>query len=440
MTDLLIEHQWISARHEPPEIGQTSAMLGIKLGPDVVTRHEDQWSRTIRDEVRLSAYPLALWFASSWWRMRWESLPSGVPGHSWRMAHEMAAVGHGFIWPRMLFAADGESMHVWTMQSASGAVRYLVDAYRAIPFASFERTADVFIEAVIARLDAMQIGPTLLHELWTEVCDERRDEGLSAHRRLEAMLGFDPDDCPATLIEAVQQLATEAGESATDEIAAVCGAGNAASNFQAVLAQARGKGMSGQIVLPRMQQAATEAFQPAWARGAALARKARARLGLSSALDDKRLCELASLSEHRAFEEAGIEPPLLGMAIREAGSATINFLPRRRHRLGRRFELARLLGDYLVADDSDRWLPVTDAKTVRQKFQRAFAAEFLCPIAALLDLLGGDFSSEAMDDAAEHFGVSGLAVKSQLVNHGHMPGTVLDDYRPAAGFPYATVA
>jgi hypothetical protein len=100
--------------HEAPEVRHTAAMLRIVVGNDVVTRNEDEWAQTVREEVRLSAYPLALWLASSWWRLRWEplSISRSIPGQSWRMAHEMSAAGYGYVWPRMLFAFDGECVNV----------------------------------------------------------------------------------------------------------------------------------------------------------------------------------------------------------------------------------------------------------------------------------------------------------------------------------------
>jgi Zn-dependent peptidase ImmA (M78 family) len=72
----------------------------------------------------------------------------------------------------------------------------------------------------------------------------------------------------------------------------------------------------------------------------------------------------------------------------------------------------------LIASVTDQWLPTTDAKTVRQKIQRAFAAEFLCPIASLKYWLQGDYSLESIEDAGAYFDVSPLAIRSHLANHG----------------------
>ena len=87
-------------------------------------------------------------------------------------------------------------------------------------------------------------------------------------------------------------------------------------------------------------------------------------------------------------------------------------------RTGRRFALARLLGDRMLVDSNDRLRPATRAYTYRQNMQRAFAAEFLCPFASLKDEMAGDYSGESMEDAAKCFGVSTWLVHAQLANHG----------------------
>ena len=83
---------------------------------------------------------------------------------------------------------------------------------------------------------------------------------------------------------------------------------------------------------------------------------------------------------------------------------------------GRRFALARLLGDRLFGHD-EPLSPATRAYTYRQKAQRAFAAELLCPYKALCDFLGADRSEERYDDAASHFNVSSWAIDTVLLNN-----------------------
>ena len=75
----------------------------------------------------------------------------------------------------------------------------------------------------------------------------------------------------------------------------------------------------------------------------------------------------------------------------------------------RRFGLARLMADHIASAAEDALLPATRLKTERQKFQRAFAQEFLCPFDALNEHLGypdAEMVDEfAIHDAAEHFDV-----------------------------------
>ncbi|HIO99979.1 MAG TPA: hypothetical protein EYN44_10420 [Marinobacter salarius] len=44
------------------------------------------------------------------------------------MAHELAAANQGYVWPTVMFAADGEGINVWSSPSGDGteqSVRYL---------------------------------------------------------------------------------------------------------------------------------------------------------------------------------------------------------------------------------------------------------------------------------------------------------------------------
>jgi Zn-dependent peptidase ImmA (M78 family) len=70
--------------------------------------------------------------------------------------------------------------------------------------------------------------------------------------------------------------------------------------------------------------------------------------------------------------------------------------------------------------------PATRAYTYRQKVQRSFAAEFLSPFAAVDEILSGDFSMEKQQEAADHFNVSELTIRTLLVNHHRLERDELD--------------
>ena len=110
-------------------------------------------------------------------------------------------------------------------------------------------------------------------------------------------------------------------------------------------------------------------------------------------------------------------------------------IPRRRSSAGRRFELARFMGEYLfLASQEQGWLVSTDLSTFHQKYQRAFAAEFLCPIDSLMSFLSGDFTSYAIQEAAAEFSVSELTVTNLLLSHGCISQACGD------GLPYRVVS
>ena len=67
-------------------------------------------------------------------------------------------------------------------------------------------------------------------------------------------------------------------------------------------------------------------------------------------------------------------------------------------------------------------IPVeSDLATATQKRQRAFAAELLCPIDALVEFLDGDYSESAQEDAADHFEVSETTIAALLANNACLP-------------------
>lgn len=108
--------QWEAVGNDVPELYHTMARLSLSVNNYSLTRNEDCWSRTVKDDVLVALYPLASWLASSWWRLLYEPHPGkGVrPSMSWRMAHELASANQGFIWPTVMFATDGEGIQLCT--------------------------------------------------------------------------------------------------------------------------------------------------------------------------------------------------------------------------------------------------------------------------------------------------------------------------------------
>lgn len=111
------------------------------------------------------------------------------------------------------------------------------------------------------------------------------------------------------------------------------------------------------------------------------------------------------------------------------GSEAIKVHLHRRLSTSRRFALARVVGACLDAETPERLVPASDAATQRQKFQRAFAQELLCPYADLRNFIGDRAPDDPIiEDAAEYFDVSPLLVKTTLVNKRMLDRWVMESY------------
>lgn len=333
-------------------------------------------------------------------------------------------------------------MQIWsvpTRPDSKQPVHYLADRRDAVPVESFINSVDSFMDLIMERLDTVNLEARDLRNLWEEIKAERYDAELAKFRRIEAMLGFDPDELSSEVVERFVDLGATIGSSVVGEIASACSSDDPMRELSKITQLVEMKGIYGKFSLPGVKaQKQRPNHQPPWVQGQQLAHAVRDSIGLNGqAISDSELSSLAEIiPESLAVSETpGVERPPVGIAVRQ-DSDRVKLVLRKRNRVGRRFELARLLCDHMLSEPNDKWLPATDTKTIRQKWQRAFAAEFLCPIDSLLARLDDDFSDDAVEAAAEHFGVSERTVTSQLVNHGLLSTIALEDKIVAGKFPY----
>lgn len=426
-----IDFAWQSQESGTAVERATLAELKIIVDETIATKVEDLLAKTVRDSIRVSAYRAALWFASNWWRLRWE--PERRKSVDWRMAHNLAAAGGGYVWPDLTFSSDGQAVAIRsraTPEKDSVAVRYLNSFDIPVAAEGFETGVDNFLEAVIARLDSECPQGNELIDVWAEVCSERRDPDKAGWRKLEALLGFDPDEGPEEVVEELQSQAKDWGADAVEEVAAAEGA--IADKHLRQLLDVRDEVNTVAHVpeasqLKKHLRSLSSSVQP-WQRAETAAAQARRQWGLADAVvQDETLTTLFELPRQLLNQEEPRSVPMSAGFLDGAGSRFSVFLNKRR-KTGRRFALVRLVGDYLLAEPADRLLPATRASTARQKFQRAFAQEFLCPFNSLREYMN---SEEPDDDdieaAAEHFAVSTRLVETTLVNRGVLDRSILPE-------------
>ncbi|MCC6394384.1 MAG: hypothetical protein IT167_27560 [Bryobacterales bacterium] len=301
-------------------------------------------------------------------------------------------------------------------------MKYLADFRETVQAQAFERAIDGFIDLVLSRLQATSGARTHLCDLWSEVREERTDAALAAGRKLEAILGFDPDGAPGDVMDEMHSLSERAGKAAIEEMAPVCAGPDPVRILKEIEAFSARPGVDARISPPSALMKQYSSTAVPWERGWNLARMARQAYGFNGdPLPDEQLAAVLELSpENLRSSLDGTPRAPLSLAIRNGSGDRVRLLLRKRNRPGLRFEAARLLAEQILTPKGECWLPATDSGTVRQKVQRAFAAEFLCPYEALLDFLKGDFSPESIEEAGEHFGVSELAIKNHLANHRQM--------------------
>lgn len=441
MSDIAFICEWLTAGQDAPELRATVAQLTMRVGDLSLTQNEDVWSRTVRDSALVSAYPLALWLAGSWWRLNYEPLPIQrvSPSLDWRMGHEMGAANHGYVWPQVVFASDGEAIHIWAVPSNPGSrqsVRYLrgLPVPRTVTLADFQMAADEFISGVLNRLRAMEYPATDLAELWRLVQEDRAAPEAARERRIEAQMGYDPEECPKEIMDQALALESRMGTQALSELAPIYGRRDSGAALGEILKLANADGLQG---IPAVPVAPTEVANAAalpWQRAVEAARSLRSHLHIGEApIDDATLYGLLGLRAQAVKEWMPPTRHKVGLAV-PTPNGNLKFVPRKPHPIAKRFEFSRFLGDYVnVGDESAsiRWLASTDLATSRQKYQRAFAAEFLCPIKSLANFLNGDFSESAIEEAASNFEVSERTIESLLSNNDYIAPRTFD-----IGLPY----
>jgi hypothetical protein len=404
------------------------AAIGVLCNDRFLSEGRDGFVNRIRSGPLASAYHLAEWLAWNWWRLRWEPV-SQAP--DWAFAHRMATIGEGYVWPNISIFSDGERTTLIakpTSDRPETTFRYISDRTEIVPSPVFESAVDQFIGQVVGQLRAERVPETNLDRLWSELTKERRNRHTARRRKLEALLGCEPDEADLSAIEQLLADALVLGERAVEELAADKAQGGAplTANDLKVIAESHGYATA-----PRDSvRLTTRSFPqlrdvPPWKLGADAACALRAQAGLGDGpISNDQLAQLAGIDHRALTDEQHGNAISFTLDENEAVGSIVLRSPRPTNR---RFEVARLLGDRIVASPKGRLHAATRSYTYRQKMQRSFAAELLSPFAAVDAMLSQDYSPEAQADAAELFQVSELTIRTLLVNHRRLEREDFDE-------------
>jgi hypothetical protein len=424
----ILVDEWLAGDTGDPVEKETNAELSITIGSHLVTEVEDFESKTVRKTIRVSAGLVAVWFIANWWRLRWEAEPSIRTREdiNWAMSHHMPAVGGGFVWPDLAFrGSDGKQISVVCKRHAvpfpggsapMSPIRYLNGFTTSIDAAAFEKTVTAFVETVIARLNSCGVRKSELHDLWDDLHYEKGNPKASSHRRLEALLGLDPDE-DDQLIHSLSKWSKTYGEHALEEISA----STDRSQIQAVLtdAKAAARGVKSYAKMPARNETSalldlTAATAP-WQQGQKAAYALREKWDLGERpVSDEALADRLNIALSKLTDVKERAP--FSFALNSGDS--LGFVLNRPHNHSRRFDTARLIGDHVGFDLTDLLRPATGAVTDRQKFQRAFAAEFLCPSEMIRERFSTRLDPGRVGDTVAELSTE-YQVSEQLIFH-HM--------------------
>lgn len=416
----------------------TWARIEIKAGSDFITLVEDRESGSSRRSIYCPLYPLAEWIAYNWWFLQADARPSrflaqdDLP-HSLalrslpvalREHHSIRASGDGFAWPDLLIVPDdNETRLVWgdgRGDSSSWPIRFLTRGDFRVRTEQVQRELQLLVAETLTRLSEQGVTGTALEEEWEAI--QRTDADEAEYCLAAARLGLDPyseaEPYEQDIILAAENLG---GHLLTDFLNAVSPDHIAKSlswisslqsgfeDHQAVAAPDAG-------IVQELRAAArrsiTRASGRPWDVGYEQARFVRDQIA-----PDRQL-RLAVDRFVRAIARKSPDISLQALGGGDSRAQPLLIIGQTRPVNSTRFTLARALWHY-VWDDSP-WFLVTAAYTLRQRVERAFAAELLAPAEGIAELLESPpeaTSQEEIEQIAQRYGVSSMVIEHQLRNH-----------------------
>lgn len=417
-----IDFEWMDRQFGTALDKAAFAQIKVYLHGHLLTEVYDKSAKNVRDYLAVSAWDLAEWIVANWWRLRWETETNELDAS---MSHSLPAVGGGYIWPDIRFSSDWNTVLVdaFPFEAKTAPLRFISEKlHLAVPVAEFEKELDTFVSAVFSRVresDAARDERVQgLFTLWDELQEERRDKTLAYWRKLEAIAGYDPGEAPDMFYGLIPDAEKKWGRNAVEELLAE-GRHHTRQLF-ADIENMTGKhgatlSLEGIPEAVGKNKSARNASTPAEA-GHEAARILRQQWSLGfKPLTSTAFSDHLGLSGN--FLKENKSPPNSPIDFGFRKTDGVRCVIRGKWETSRRFAMARLLGDCLYSPKEDHLLPLTKAKTARQKFQRAFAQELLCPLEGVQEILANkSCTEERVEMAASHFNVSPMTIHSTLVN------------------------
>ena len=404
------------------ESGADPRRISMRLGDACLTRLVRRGSHEPDDWLEAPPVPLAFWFIDNWWRLRWEPAPYADLNAEWRLAHHLSSVGAGYHWPNVSIWGEGSRVGFAVHADANNlqpSLKFVAQPrLNYVPSSTVEDAIDRFVGHVLEHVGDASDG---LDTEYRQLQAERTDPTVATWRKLEAMLGFDPDDAPDGLVDGLETLTERYGSEPLQE-AALAHQGERATealNNCIEAAESSNVLIRAPFAFDTLDPLEVDRSspQPPWLLAVGAANQLRHWLNVPPGpIRNTRLSEIVGTNvDYLGTKRRSTFDIPYALRLRQETGSKLALRSTWSHT--RRFELCRSLGDIIWSRD-DAMGPLSAAKSERQKFQRAFAQGFLCPFDDLRAYINTDKPGE--DDvhaAARHFHVSERLIETTLVNN-----------------------
>ena len=420
MTSVQFESRWLDS--DPPATGAdaTFAELSIRVGRDPVTSLLETPLRggktRYRDHVVVPLLSVAEWLVSNWWHLWHEVADTGAPRPGFESRHDLAYAGDGFLLPRLEMFPDADRVHLqwskWNPQNAR--IEFIGEGRAIVDREALESEFRKLIEAVLARLGGLPSGTdhcAFLSSDWVAINSLEADEAEFV--QAAALLGIDPFDVQDSVANALVKFWETSQPSIRQEVLAsadeesLAHVGRWLDDSLARLEESNHGAGWGAV----REAAPADLSGAPWTRGHALADSIRRHLGIG---EDK--VEFDS-SGSLALPNLTLQTPCKRIQGLVASNAPTCVTAPSSRETGKRFLLARALGDYIGRAQPGPGI-LSSLLTDRQAQSRAFAAQFLAPADSIRARLEDQHPEEGLiDEIGFEFGVSSEVIRRQIDNH-----------------------
>ena len=419
----IFEYTWLDDAEPYPDKVAEHTMANLKIclaEDDVATYLYDRYKKEWADDITVPLIRVAEWLVGNWFHL-WHEVGT-VHGESrlgFASRHDLSYAGNGFVLPRVIFDPLGEDeievkAQPWKPKHAP--VEFLSACEYTMPRSALKQAFGSLIEDVIKRLRQHKTSYEFLKTEWQAIKSLGQEEREFC--QAAAMLGLDPfnlDSETAGHIADIwngsdplirNEMMLCADVNSLDE---VCGWVKDSIKFANESASKSGNDWH--AVRNEVRNRSADQLTSPWKHGYNDAQAVREVLG-------KRMAHfpIEESGSHAIWseEQESPSPRIEGCVADDSPSCIVV----RKYGVGKRFILARALGDYIGREQSGPAI-LNKLRTPRQARSRAFAAELLAPSEWLRDKVGNVqyVDSDIVDELAGELEVSSLLVARQLENH-----------------------